>query len=98
MRVVLVWLDSYALTAGQRTSSSTDGQVLILAGMAAELASTMEESCQAMILMLGDVMSVGDRSGQVGAIEGISWSEDCAVPSGVRREGPYECRCSISLC
>ena len=67
MRVGWAWLDSCAPTAGQRTSS-IDGPVLILAGMVAVFALTMEENRQAMILMLGDVMSVGERSGQVGEL------------------------------
>ena len=61
MRVGWAWLDSCALTAGQRTSSSIDGRVSILACMVAELALTMEERRQAMVFMPGDVMSVGDR-------------------------------------
>ena len=93
-RVVrVVW--ACALTAGQCTSSSVDGRVLILAGMVADLALTMEGGRQAMTFMPVDVMSVGDRSGQVGEVEGIHWSKDRATPSGVRQVGAYECRCEL---
>ena len=53
--------------------------------MVAELALTMEESRHAMIIMPGDVMSVGDRSGQAGDVEGFRWSEDRAAPSEYAR-------------
>ena len=72
--------------------------------MVAELALSMEIR-QAMILVPGNVMSVGDRSVQVGEVEGIRWSEDRAaelgdVPSRRAEETafPLECGSPPVLC
>ena len=56
-------LNSCALTACQRTSSSIDGRVLRPAGTIAEFALTTKESHQALVRS-------GQSKGQVGEVEG----------------------------